>query len=46
MKTYSEWIIENTDLEGVKKIIPTTFEDHRGSYTEIYNKGFMKDLRH
>ena len=41
MKTYSEWIIENTELEGVKKIIPTTFKDHRGSYTEIYNKGFM-----
>jgi len=41
MKTYSEWIIENTELEGVKKIIPTTFKDHRGSYTEIYNKDFM-----
>ena len=41
MKTYSEWILENTELEGVKKIIPTTFKDHRGSYTEIYNKDFM-----
>jgi dTDP-4-dehydrorhamnose 3,5-epimerase len=41
MKTYSAWTIEDTDLEGVKKIIPTTFEDHRGSYTEIYNKEFM-----
>ena len=41
MKTYSEWIIENTELEGVMKIIPTTFKDHRGSYTEIYNKDFM-----
>jgi dTDP-4-dehydrorhamnose 3,5-epimerase len=42
MKTYSAWTLEDTDLEGVKKIIPTTFEDHRGSYTEIYNKDFMK----
>jgi dTDP-4-dehydrorhamnose 3,5-epimerase len=41
MKTYSDWTLEDTDLEGVKKIIPTTFEDHRGSYTEIYNKDFM-----
>jgi dTDP-4-dehydrorhamnose 3,5-epimerase len=42
MKTYTDWIFEDTDLDGVKKIIPTTFEDHRGSYTEIYNKDFMK----
>ena len=41
MKTYSAWTLEDTDLEDVKKIIPTTFEDHRGSYTEIYNKDFM-----
>jgi dTDP-4-dehydrorhamnose 3,5-epimerase len=41
MKTYSAWTLEDTDLEGVKKIIPTTFEDYRGSYTEIYNKEFM-----
>jgi dTDP-4-dehydrorhamnose 3,5-epimerase len=41
MKTYSGWVLENTDLVGVKKIIPTTFKDHRGSYTEIYNKNFM-----
>jgi dTDP-4-dehydrorhamnose 3,5-epimerase-like enzyme len=38
MKTYSDWLIEDTDLEGVTKIIPTTFTDHRGAYTEIYNK--------
>jgi dTDP-4-dehydrorhamnose 3,5-epimerase len=42
MKTYTDWIFEDTGLDGVKKIIPTTFEDHRGSYTEIYNKDFMK----
>jgi dTDP-4-dehydrorhamnose 3,5-epimerase len=41
MKTYSAWTLEDTDLEGVKKITPTTFEDQRGSYTEIYNKEFM-----
>ena len=41
MKTFTDWIIENTSLDGVKKIIPTTFEDHRGSYIEIYNKEFM-----
>ena len=42
MKTYSDWLIEDTDLEGVKKITPTTFTDHRGAYTEIYNKEFME----
>ena len=42
MKTYSDWLIEDTDLEGVTKIIPTTFTDHRGAYTEIYNKEFME----
>jgi len=41
MTDFSGWVLENTDLEGVKKIIPTIFKDHRGSYTEIYNKNFM-----
>ena len=41
MTDFSGWVLENTDLEGDKKIIPTIFKDHRGSYTEIYNKNFM-----
>ena len=41
MNTYSEWIINDTNLRGVKKIVPSRFEDHRGSYTEIFNKEFM-----
>lgn len=41
MNTYSEWIINDTNLTGVKKIVPSRFEDHRGSYTEIFNKEFM-----
>tara|TARA_B100000575_G_C23120562_1_gene648376 strand:+ start:427 stop:942 length:516 start_codon:yes stop_codon:yes gene_type:complete len=41
MKSYSDWKIEETSLKGVKKIIPSTFQDHRGSYTETYNKEFM-----
>jgi dTDP-4-dehydrorhamnose 3,5-epimerase len=43
MKTYEEWLFKNTNLEGVKKITHTAFEDHRGSYVEIYNKDFMKE---
>ena len=43
MKTYTEWSLEETNLDGVKKIIPTIFEDFRGSYIEIYNKNFMKE---
>ena len=43
MKTYTEWSLEETNLDGVKKIIPTNFEDFRGSYIEIYNKNFMKE---
>ncbi len=45
MKSYSSWSFEETELDGVKKIIPTTFEDHRGSYLEIYNKDFMEENR-
>tara|TARA_A100001015_G_scaffold51887_1_gene56984 strand:+ start:1167 stop:1682 length:516 start_codon:yes stop_codon:yes gene_type:complete len=41
MKSYSDWKIEETTLKGVKKIIPSNFQDHRGSYTETYNKEFM-----
>ena len=41
MKSYSDWKIEETTLSGVKKIIPSNFQDHRGSYTETYNKEFM-----
>ena len=43
MKSYSDWKIEETSLKGVKKIIPSTFQDHRGSYTETYNKEFMTE---
>ena len=41
MNTYSNWLIIDTNLKGVKKIVPSRFEDHRGSYTEIFNKEFM-----
>jgi len=30
-------IVKNTNLSGVKLIIPNRFEDHRGSYMEIYD---------
>lgn len=43
MKTYQEWFLEDTNLDGVKKIIPSIFQDHRGSYVEIYNKYFMQE---
>ena len=43
MKTYEEWLFKDTNLEGVKKITTTAFEDHRGVYVEIYNKDFMKE---
>jgi dTDP-4-dehydrorhamnose 3,5-epimerase len=43
MKTYAEWSFKDTNLKGVKRITPTTFEDHRGAYVEIYNKDFMKE---
>ena len=33
--------LENTNLKGVKKIKLTSFEDHRGSYVETYNKNFF-----
>jgi dTDP-4-dehydrorhamnose 3,5-epimerase len=40
-KTYSDWTIEKTSLTGVMKIGLTSFEDHRGSYIETYNKIFF-----
>ena len=29
--------VEDTKLSGVKLIIPDRFEDHRGSYMELYD---------
>jgi dTDP-4-dehydrorhamnose 3,5-epimerase len=40
-KTYSDWEIKKTNLLGVLKIKLTSFEDHRGSYIETYNKNFF-----
>ena len=40
-KTYSDWTIKKTSLTGVMKIGLTSFEDHRGSYSETYNKNFF-----
>jgi dTDP-4-dehydrorhamnose 3,5-epimerase len=40
-KTYSHWTLEKTNLDGVNKIELTSFEDHRGSYIETYNKNFF-----
>jgi dTDP-4-dehydrorhamnose 3,5-epimerase len=42
-KTYSHWTLEKTNLDGVKKIELTSFEDHRGSYIETYNKNFFSE---
>ena len=44
-KTYSHWKLEKTNLKGVKKIKLTSFEDHRGSYIETYNKNFFLENR-
>ena len=40
-KTYDNWILEKTSLDGVVKIIPSVFKDFRGEYIETYNKDFM-----
>ena len=40
-KKYSDWKIKKTNLLGVLKIKLTSFEDHRGSYIETYNKNFF-----
>ena len=42
-KTYLNWSIQETSLKGVKKIQIDSFEDFRGSYTEIYNKEFFNE---
>ena len=42
-KTYSDWKLNKTELSGVYKIDLSSFEDHRGSYTEIYNKYFFRE---
>jgi dTDP-4-dehydrorhamnose 3,5-epimerase-like enzyme len=44
-KTYSDWTIDKTSLTGVMKIGLTSFEDHRGSYSETYNKNFFLVLK-
>jgi dTDP-4-dehydrorhamnose 3,5-epimerase len=40
-KTYDNWILEKTSLDGVVKITPSVFKDFRGEYIETYNKDFM-----
>lgn len=30
--------VEDTNLAGLRRIIPSVFEDHRGMYVETYNK--------
>ena len=37
-------IVEKTSLEGVLLIKPYTFEDFRGSYTEVYNRDAYKKV--
>ena len=39
-KTYDNWILEKTSLDGVVKIIPSVFKDFE-RYIETYNKDFM-----
>jgi dTDP-4-dehydrorhamnose 3,5-epimerase len=43
IKTYNGWKLEQTTLAGVMKIKLTSFEDHRGSYIETYNKNFFQE---
>ena len=43
IKTYNGWTLEQTTLAGVMKIKLTSFEDHRGSYIETYNKNFFQE---
>jgi len=42
-KSYKEWKIESTNLDGVFKITPSVFKDFRGQYIETYNKEFMRE---
>tara|TARA_R110000824_G_scaffold23294_1_gene83849 strand:- start:616 stop:1128 length:513 start_codon:yes stop_codon:yes gene_type:complete len=37
-------IIKNTKLHGVKLIIPDRFEDHRGTYMELYDSESFKQV--
>ena len=37
-------IVKDTKLEGVKLIIPDRFEDHRGSYMEIYDSKKFEEV--
>ena len=36
--------VSDTNLHGVKLIIPERFEDHRGSYMEIYDSEKFKHI--
>ena len=35
--------VSKTTIEGVKLIVPDRFEDHRGSYLEIYDSINFKE---
>ena len=35
--------VEKTQLEGVLKIIPDAFEDHRGIFVETYNEKLYRE---
>lgn len=37
-------LIKNTKLEGVKLLLPDRFEDHRGTYMEIYDSEKLKTV--
>lgn len=37
-------IIEDTSLFGVKLIVPDRFEDHRGTYMELYDSQNFKEV--
>lgn len=36
--------VRDTSIEGVKLIVPEVFEDHRGSYLEVFDKKKFKQL--
>ena len=36
--------VRDTNLFGVKLVIPDRFEDHRGSYMEIYDSDKFRDV--
>ena len=37
-------IVKDTKLHGVKLIIPDRFEDHRGSYMELYDSKSFESI--